>query len=98
MATATLAVDAADKREGDGSEPLWLGLGAFGTLADRLLEQRKGDALTVYGRLQVSRWESAGEAREQLQVVVETILSARSVAQRESSPLPPHREPAPVEP
>ena len=97
MVTATLAVDAAEKREGDDAPPLWLGLIAFGSLADKLLEQRKGDALTVYGRLQVSRWESNGEAREQLQVVVETILSARSVAQRESSPTSPQRESAPVE-
>ena len=86
MVTATLAVDATDKREGDGSEPLWLGIIAFGTLADRLLEHHKGDALTVYGRLQVSRWESDGEAREQLQVVVETILSARTVARQVSGP------------
>ena len=86
MATATLAVDAADKREGDDGPPLWLGLVAFGSLADRLLEQHKGDALTVYGRLQVRRWESDGEAREQLQVIVETILSARTVARQQSSP------------
>ena len=78
--------------------PLWLGLVAFGALSDRLLEQRKGEALTVYGRLQVSRWESAGEAREQLQVVIETLLSARTVAQREGSPTSPQRDPAPVEP
>ena len=86
MVTATLAVDAADKREDADAPPLWLGLVAFGSLADRLLEQRKGDALTVYGRLQVWRWESDGEAREQLQVVAETILSARTVARQVSGP------------
>ncbi len=104
MVTATLAVDVAEKREGDDAEPLWLGLVAFGALADRLLEQRKGEALTVYGRLQVRRWQSDGEAREQLQVVVETVLSARTVARQESSPTSrqgrhasPQRDPAPVE-
>lgn len=105
MATATLAVDAADRREGDDAPPLWLGLVAFGTLADRLLEQDNGDALSVYGRLQVRRWEGDGEAREQLQVVVETILSAHTVARRESSPTsrqgrhtPPQRDPMPSKP
>ena len=63
-----------------------MGLVAFGTRADRLTEQRKGDALTIYGRLQMRRWESDGEAREQLQVVVETILSARTVARQVSGP------------
>jgi single-strand DNA-binding protein len=98
MVTATLAVDAPDKREGDDAPPLWLGIVAFGTLADRLLEHRKGDALTVYGRLQVRRWQSDGEAREQLQVVIETLLSARTVAQREGGPTSPQRDLAPVEP
>ena len=93
MATATLAVDAAGKREGDDAAPLWLGLVAFGTLAERLLEQRKGDALTVYGRLQVRRWESDGEAREQLQVVVETILSARTAVRREGGHIAPRAIP-----
>ena len=97
MVTATLAVDAADKREGDDAPPLWLGIVAFGALADKLLEHRKGEALTVYGRLQVSRWESDGEAREQLQVVIETLLSARTVAHREGGPTSPQRDPAPVE-
>ena len=98
MVTATLAVDAADKREDADAPPLWLGLVAFGSLADKLLEQRKGEAVTVFGRLQLWRWESDGEAREQLQVVIETVLSARTVAQREGSHTSPQRDPAPVEP
>ncbi len=97
MVTATLAVDAADRREDADAPPLWLGLVAFGALADKLLEHRKGDALTVYGRLQVWRWDSDGEAREQLQVVIETLLSARTVAHREGGPTSPQRDPAPVE-
>ena len=97
MVTATLALDAADKREDADAPPLWLGLVAFGALADRLLEQRKGEALTVYGRLQVRRWESDGEAREQLQVVVETILSARTAVRREGGHIAPQRDPVPVE-
>lgn len=76
MTVATLAVDAGD----DDGPPLWLGIVAFGRLADDLLRHAKGDPLSVSGRLQVRRWtDTEGAGREQLQVVADAIVSARSV-------------------
>lgn len=80
MATATMAVDMATARD-EGAPPLWLGLVAFGRQAEELLRHKKGDLISVAGRAQRSRWtdRSTGEQREQLQVVADSVLSARTV-------------------
>lgn len=76
MAACTMAVDVA----GYDDPPLWLGLIAFGRLADELLRHAKGDLLSASGRLQRNTWtDSDGAAREQLQLVADTIVSARTV-------------------
>jgi single-strand DNA-binding protein len=76
MTVATLAVDIG---EADGP-PLWLGVVAFGKLADDLLRHRKGDTLSLSGRLQVRHWtDSDGAQREQWQVVADALVSARTV-------------------
>lgn len=76
MTVATLAVDLG---EADGP-PLWLGIVAFGRLADELQRHHKGDLVSVSGRLQVRHWtDTAGTAREQLQVVADALVSARTV-------------------
>lgn len=76
MTTARLAVDAGDA----DAPPLWLGVVAFGRLADELQRHHKGDLLSVSGRLQVRRWTGAdGGEREQWEVVADAIVSARTV-------------------
>lgn len=42
-----------------------------------LTEHGKGDLISVHGRLQVNTWEKQGEKVEQLQIMVESIVSSR---------------------
>lgn len=77
MAVATLAVDIAEDAEGP---PQWFGVVAFGQVAETLLRHAKGDLLSISGRLQRRTYtDRNGEEREQLQVIADTIISARSV-------------------
>jgi single-strand DNA-binding protein len=58
----------------------WVGVVAFGRCAEDLLRHDKGELVSVSGRVQVNRWAgSDGEEREQLQVVADSIVSARTV-------------------
>ena len=76
MTVATLAVDVGEA----DAPPLWLGVVAFGRLADELLRHRKGDMLSASGRLQVRQYTgSDGAQREQWQVVADAMVSARTV-------------------
>ena len=78
MATASLAVSLSDD-----DSATWFGVVAFSRQADELTRHSKGDLVSVSGRLQVNRWTTqTGEAREQLQVVADTVLSARTVRPR----------------
>lgn len=80
MATASLAAEVGCGGKDGPPEPLWLGLVAFGSSAEALLACSKGETVSVAGRLQLNRWTGRdGEERERLQVVVETLTSARSV-------------------
>jgi single-strand DNA-binding protein len=77
MTVASMAID------GGGREKttLWLGLVAFGRLADDLLRHCKSDPISVTGRLEMRRWVTPdGMQREQWQAVIESLLSARTVA------------------
>lgn len=75
MAVASLAVDV----EQDG-EPLWFGIVAFGSKADELLKHGKGECISAIGRLNRRTWtDRNGEDREQLQIVADAIVSARTV-------------------
>jgi len=75
--TATIAVRLA---EGEESEPLWLQVVAFGRTAETLARHSKGDLVSIAGRLQLNRWRDRdGGEREQLQVIADAVLSARSV-------------------
>ena len=77
MAAATIAVEIGQDGEG---EPLWLGLLAFGRIAEDLLRHHKGDLLSAFGRVQRHTWTAHnGEEREQLQIIAESIISARTV-------------------
>lgn len=76
IATASIAVAIGDADE----PPLWLGVVAFGHAAEDLLRQKKSDLISVSGRVQRNAWTTpAGEKREQLQIVADTLMSARTV-------------------
>lgn len=77
MTVATLAVDVGEEMD---APPLWFGIVAFGTVAETLLRHAKGDLLSASGRLQRRTFTGRdGEEREQLQVLCDCIISARSV-------------------
>ncbi|MCF6100353.1 single-stranded DNA-binding protein [Mesorhizobium muleiense] len=75
-ATASIACDIAS----EGGPPLWLSIVAFGKIAELLLRHDKGDLLSISGKLQVNRWRDRdGNQREQLQIIADTVISARTV-------------------
>lgn len=56
------------------------GIVAFGKLADLRLRHTKGDLVSASGRVQVRRWtDTDGTGREQLQLVADALVSARTV-------------------
>lgn len=78
MAVAQLAVEVPD-RSGDG-HTLWLGIVCFGRTAEALLRHSKGDLLSVVGRVQFNAYtDREGTEREQLQIIADAIVSARTV-------------------
>ena len=80
MAVASIAVDLDDGRGDGDAGPFWLNIIAFGRVADTLLRHSCGDLLSASGRLQINRYIARdGSEREQLQLVADSIVSARSV-------------------
>lgn len=76
MAVTSIAV-AIDDHD---APPLWVGVVAFGRVAEDLLRHAKGDLVSVSGRVQRNSWTSpSGEKREQLQVVADALVSSRTV-------------------
>lgn len=75
-ATANIAIAAGD----DDAPPMWLSVVAFGKVAETLCRHAKGDLISVGGRLQINRWRTQdGQDREQLQVLTDTVVSAKAV-------------------
>lgn len=98
MATSSLAVQASS----DG-KPAYVGLLAFNDLAETLLQCTKGDAVSVRGRLELSRWTNAeGQAKEQWQLVADSLLAGPEKPSRvRTAPRPGRdtgRDRAPAEP
>ena len=98
MATARLAVEAGSNA--DTQETLWIDLLAFGQQADALLALTKGQMCSAIGRLTKGRYtvQSTGEEREQLTLIADSLISAKSArpktkGQSESGAAP-RREPA----
>lgn len=76
-ATGSIAV-ALSKEEGDAST--WFGIVAFGRAAHALCKHSKGDLVSISGRLQLNKFRDRDQKeREQLQVVADAIVSARTV-------------------
>ncbi|MDE2303546.1 MAG: single-stranded DNA-binding protein [Sphingomonadales bacterium] len=80
-ARASIAVQLCEARDGEDDAPAtWLSIVAFGRVAETLARHRKGDLVSVAGRLQLNRWtDREGQTREQLQVIADAIVSAKAV-------------------
>jgi single-strand DNA-binding protein len=77
MAVGSIAVTLADRR--GEARTQWLGVVAFGKLAELLLRHAKGEMVSVAGRVQVSSYTaSSGETREELQVIADSLVSAKT--------------------
>jgi single-stranded DNA-binding protein len=82
MAFASIAVNMPKRSNvnDDGEHTLWLSLVAFGKTADTLARHERGDLISISGRLQISEYQpETGELRSDFQVIVDSIVSARSV-------------------
>jgi single-strand DNA-binding protein len=75
MAVTSIAVNIGENDDA----ALWVGVVAFGKVAEELLRHSKGDLISASGRVQRNTWTQNGEKREQLQVVAEAVISARTV-------------------
>lgn len=78
MAVCSMAVELS-ARDGE-SVTAWFDLVAFGRGAEELLRHSKGDPIGVNGRLQQNRYtKSDGTVVNELQVVCDAVISARTV-------------------
>lgn len=74
MTVASIAVSIGDH----DTPPQWMGIVAFGKIAEDLLKHQKGDMLSASGRVQRSNWTGQnGEKKEQLQIVADSLVSSR---------------------
>lgn len=65
-------------RSGSGDEAIFINVISFGEAADRLLQLRKGDTLSVAGRGELRAWTGKnGTERTGLSVVVSEIAATR---------------------
>ena len=79
MTTASIAVTIPASKADAKPTTLWFNIVTFGKLAELLLRHQSGEMLNVAGTVQVSRWaDQSGETREQLQIIADSIISARS--------------------
>jgi single stranded DNA-binding protein len=77
MCVSSMAVELQD-RQGEATTQ-WVGIVAFARQADTLAKHSKGDLLAVSGRVQTNTWtNSEGQAQTQLQIVADSIISARA--------------------
>lgn len=78
-ATASIAVTLAEDSD---APPQWFGVVAFARTAETLCRHAKGDLVSISGRLQLNRYRDRdGNDRQQMQVIADTVISARTVRQ-----------------
>lgn len=78
-ATASIAVQLGNGDETDAPAQ-WFALVAFGRVAETLARHAKGDLVSVSGRLLLNRYKGRdGKDQERLQVIADTVMSAKSV-------------------
>ena len=83
MTTASLAVTVEARGDVEDERTLWLGVAAFGRVAEDLARHAKGDPVSLSGRLQLSRYTTRdGEARESWQCIADAVVSSRCVRPR----------------
>lgn len=79
MTTTSIAVDVSP-HNAETQETQWLAVLAFGKAAETLERHSKGDLVSLAGRVVLNRWTgSDGEEREQLQIIADSVVSARTV-------------------
>ena len=78
MAIGSLAVDTSHGKNPDSTT--WVSLVTFGRNAEMLLSCQSGEMVSAVGRVQVNKWKAeSGAEVEQLQVVVDSLHSARTI-------------------
>ena len=81
MTVARLAASLPCRENGeDGEATTYFGLVAFGELASSLARHFKGDTVGAFGRVKINRFTNRdGEAREELSIMADGLVSARTV-------------------
>ena len=81
MTVGRLAVSLPCRENGeDGEAAAYFGLVAFGELAESLARHLKGDMVGAFGRVKINRYTNRdGEAQEEMQIMVDGLVSARTV-------------------
>ena len=81
MTVGRLAVSLPCRENGeDGEAAAFFGLLAFGELAESLARHLKGDTVGAFGRVKINRFTNRdGEAREELSIMADGLVSARTV-------------------
>ena len=79
MAIASLAVDATPNNA-ETEETVWVSVLAFGKQAETMARHKKGEMIAATGRFTQSRWTGKdGQERTSLNLIVDTIVSSRTV-------------------
>ena len=81
MTAGRLAVALPCRENGeDGEATLWIGIVAWGELAESLAKHVKGDMVSASGRLKINRYTNRdGEAKEELNILADGLVSARTI-------------------
>jgi single-stranded DNA-binding protein len=80
MSWARMVANLPNKDSDNGESPLWLGLLAFGRVAEQLQRHSKGDMVSVSGTLQASSYTNQqGEQVDGFTLMVDYLVSARAV-------------------
>ena len=78
MTAASMAIELSDRNGESATE--WLGVVAFGRVAETLLRHARGDLVSVAGRVQLNAFKTkGGESRRELQIIADSVISAKSV-------------------
>lgn len=80
MAIARMAVSLPCHSADEGQETFWLGVVAFGKVAESLARHHKADMLSVSGVMQITHWTAQnGLQQTGYQIVADAVVSARTV-------------------
>lgn len=80
MATARMAVTLPCLNHAEGFETFWVSVVAFGKQSEQLLQNDKGEPVSVAGVLQMIQWTgNSGALQTGYQIVADSVVSARTV-------------------